>query len=183
MPLPLIVCLAFASGAATALAGRAELRVSPRAALLTQAFAAYQLFVVLLLLPATAYFYVFHADWFLLYLVDPRDIPSALALLGLLAIGGIGALGFLAGASLVRSQREAWAGGLAAALALLGLGVSLGLGDRLRRVGTYVQFHRGFGLTDYGDGPLYAGTLSLGLLMVLGLVFLLVRLELSHRTP
>lgn len=182
MPLPLIVCLSFASGTATALAGRGELRVSPRAALLTQTFSAYAAFVALLILPATVYFYVFHADWFLLYLIDPRTVPSAVALLGVAAVGAVGAAGFLLGASLVRSQREPWAGGIAAVVALLGLGVSLGLGDRLRRVGTYTQFHRGFGLTDYGSGPLYYGTLSLGLLLVLGLVFLLVRLELSHRT-
>lgn len=181
MPLPTLTCLAFASGLAAALAGRGELRVSPRAALLTQTYSAYALFVVLLLVPISVYFYLFHGDWFLLYLVDVRRVPSALALLGFFGEGALGTAGFLLGASLVRGQRERVAASLAGFVAVAGVAFPLALEGRIGVVGTYAQFHGGFGLTDYGAGALFYGTITMGLLLILGLVFLLVRLELAQR--
>jgi len=181
LPLPTLICLAVASGLAAALAGRGELRVSPRAALLTQSFTAYALFLGLLLVPVSAYFYLFHGDWFVLYAVDIRRIPSAVALLGFILEAGIGTLGFFVGAALVRSQRERVAAGLAGGFVLVGLVAPWPFRDRLGVVGTYAQFHGGFGLADYGSGPVFYGTVSMGLLLILGLVFLLVRLELAQR--
>ncbi len=179
--MPILVCLAFASGVAAALAGRSELRVSPRPPLLTRTFGAYFLFAVLLLVPISVYFYAFHGDWFLLYLVDVRTVPSALALLGFLGELAIGAGGFIMGASSVRGQREAAGGALAVCAVLAGV-VALVVGrDRLALVGTHAQFEGGFGLRPYGSGALMQGTVAMTAILLIGLAYLLLRLQWGGR--
>lgn len=179
MPLPTSICLALATGIAAALAGRTELRMSPRHPLLTMSFGAYVIFASLVLVPAGVYFYVFHGDWFLLYLLDVQRIPSAIALVGFLAEIGIGALGFALGATLLRSQRDAVAGVLIAAAVLVGGGVPAIFRDRLSVAGSFAQFEGGFGLAPFGDSPLFPGTIAMWVLVVTGLAFLLGRLATS----
>ena len=70
MPHPTVLFLAFATGLAAAIAGRSELKISPRPALFTRSALAFLIFDFLVLVPASAYFYVFHGDWFLLYALD-----------------------------------------------------------------------------------------------------------------
>ena len=181
MPLPSLLCVAFASGIAAALAGRSELRISPRPSLLTRGFGAFTLFTVLLLVPISVYFYVFHGDWFLLYLIDVRQIPSAVALVAFVGEGILGAAGYMLGASLVRSQRETSGGILAALIGLGAIALVPAMADRLSVVGSYAQYNGGFGLEPYGNGPLVQGTVLMGLLLLLGLASLLVRLHLSGR--
>jgi hypothetical protein len=180
MPFPTVVGIAFASGIAAALASRVELKVSPRPAMLTRSFIAYMIFVAIVLVPISAYFFVFHGDWFLLYYIDVRRVPSAIALVAFVAEAGVGALGFGLGAALVRSQRD----GIAIAallLAVVASGVIVVIEpDRLMRVGSYVQYHRNFGLSDYG-GPLLQGTIAMAVLLLLGLVLLLARLHAAGR--
>jgi hypothetical protein len=173
--------VSFASGVAAALAGRVELRISPRPALLTRVFGAYLLFAGLLLIPVSVYFYVFHGDWFLLYLVDVRKIPSAVALLGFLIEMALGASGFLAGAGLVRSQRDT-AAGVLLGLAVVAAGAVVPAAvDRLALVGSFAQYQGGFGLEPYGSGPLLQGTLVMGLILLVGLGFLLLRIHMGGR--
>lgn len=180
MPLPTQVFLTFASGVLAALAARADLRVSPKPAFSSRAFVAYLMYASLVLVPVSVYFYVFHGDWYLLYTVDTQRVPSALVMLGALAEIVVGAFGFLFGASLVRSQRDQWAG------AAVGVSVSMALGvlplarQRLSVVGSYAQFHGDFGLVKYG-GPLFQGTLSMSLWAAVGLTFLVYRLGLSGK--
>lgn len=179
MPLPTLLFVAIASGLAAALAAKAELRVSPRPAVLTRSFAAYMLFVMFVLIPASLYFYVFHGDWFLLYLMDVRRVPSALALVGFVGEAALGAGSFAVGAALVRAQRE----GMGKALLFLALvgavAVVVVARDRLAVVGTYAQYRGGFGLAHYGAGALLQGTVAMGLIMALGVTYLLVRLHMS----
>ncbi|MFW6197483.1 MAG: hypothetical protein ACOC5B_01330, partial [Myxococcota bacterium] len=52
LPLPTLLLLAIASGFGAALAAKAELRISPRPAVLTRSFVAYGLFIALLLIPS-----------------------------------------------------------------------------------------------------------------------------------
>lgn len=181
MPLPSLLCVAFAAGIAAALAGKVELRVSPRPALLTRSFAAFLLFAIFVLIPVSVYFYIFHGDWFLLYTVDVRSIPSALALLGFIVQAGLGALGFLIGASMARHQRE----GIGAVLSLLALGgagaVALVAKERLAMVGSFAQFRGGFGLEPFGGGALVQGTIVMGAIMLVGMAALLLRLRSSGR--
>ena len=181
MPIPTLFLLAFACGVAAAIASRKELKVSPRPALLSRGFGALVLFLVLVLVPITIYFYVFHGDWSLLYLVDVRAIPSAVALIGFVFEALIGAAGFVAGAALVRAQREALAGALTGGVALLGVGVVLLERDRLAVVGSIAQYRGGFGLQPFGDGPVFVGAVSMGAILVIGLAYLLMRLALGAR--
>ncbi|MFO0680577.1 MAG: hypothetical protein U0234_00935 [Sandaracinus sp.] len=179
MPLPTFLCIALASGIATALAGRGELRLSPRHAFLTTAFAAFLVFASLVLVPAGVYFYVFHGDWFLLYLFDVQRIPSAVALVGFVLQVGLGALGFSIGAALLRSQRETFAGVLIALAVVTGGAVPVVLRDRLAVAGTFAQYEGHFGLTPIADSPLFLGGVTMAAIVVVGLTFLLVRLNMA----
>lgn len=177
MPLPTLICLAFATGVSAALAGRGELRLSPRHAFLTISFGAYLLFASLVLVPASVYFYVFHGDWFLLYLLDVQRVPSAIALVGFVLEIGIGALGFSVGAALLRSQREALAGGVIAVAVIAAGAVPALLRERLAVAGTFAQYEGQFGLTPLPDSPLFAGGIAMALLIVAGFTFLVARLN------
>jgi hypothetical protein len=181
LPIPTLFLLAFASGAAAAIASRRELRVSPRPALLSRGFGALALFLALVLVPVSVYFYVFHGDWSLLYLVDVRSIPSAVALVGFVVEGLLGAAGFVAGAALVRAQRDALAGVLAGTVAALAGGLVLLVRDRLSVVGSLAQYRGGFGLEPFSDGPVATGGLTMGAILVIGLAYLFVRLALGGR--
>jgi len=180
LPLPTQLLLTFSSGLLAALAARSDLRVSPKPAGASQAFVAYLLYALLVVLPTSIYFYVFHGDWYLLYSIDTNKVPSAVALLGGLCQVGLGAVGFLFGASLIRAQRDQWAG------AAVGGGVSIALGllvlvrQRLAWVGTYAQYHGDFGLKPYGETVLN-GTLCMGGWLVAGLILLVYRLGWSAK--
>jgi hypothetical protein len=176
-----MLSVALLSGILSALAGRSEIKLSPRHPLLTRAFGAYLIFALCVLVPVSVYFYVFHGDWFLLYLVDVREVPSAIALVGFVLEAGIGAAGFALGSSLLRSQREAISGGIAGLALLVAVGVPLLLRDRLSRVGSFSQFEGGFGLTDFTAGPLFLGTLTMGGVLAVGMAFLLGRLWVGER--
>jgi len=180
MPLPTLVFIAFGVGVAAALFGGAELRFSPRRALLTSTFKAYAMFLLLVLLPISVYFYVFHGDWFLLYAVDVRRIPSAIALLGFVIETWVGVLGFSIGAALARAQRIGVGFGLVGASALLAASVVALWPDRLSVVGTFAQYRGDFGLRTYG-GPLMQAGLAMGVLMAYGAAYLLVRIRVASR--
>jgi hypothetical protein len=163
-------------GAASALAGAHELRVSPRSIMLSDSFAAFCAFTLLLLVPATLYFYVFHGDWFMLYLVDVKRLPAALVLLGFLSEIALGLLGFLFGASCVRSQRNSWVIAGLVVCGLAALAVIVVVPERLRVVGTLRQYRGNFGLTRYG-GSLLQGALAMGGLLGAGAAYLLYRIR------
>ena len=176
MPFTTLSLLGFGIGAAAALAGAAELRVSPRPALLSDSFGAFAAFMLLLLLPVSVYFYVFHGDWFMLYTVDVRRIPSALALLGFAVELAVGLLGFGLSALCVRSGRTNWAVAFAALCAIAAVSVVFVCPERLRVVGSFRQFRGGFGLVRYG-GALMQGALAMGSLLLAGAAFLILRIR------
>jgi len=175
LPLFTQLLLTFATGLAASLAARADLRVSPKPAAFSRAFLAYLMFAGLVLVPSSVYFYLFHGDWYLLYLVDTGRVPSAVALIGCLLEFGLGAGGFLVGASMIRTQRDPWLGAAIGASVSLALGVIAVARSRLSVVGSYSQYHGDFGLSAYG-GALLQGTLWMSLWIALGLGFLLYRL-------
>ncbi len=181
MPLPPLLAFALLTGLLASLAGRQELRMSPRPIVLTRGFASYVSYACLVVVPISVYFYVFHGDWFLLYVFDVDRIPSAIALIGFVLEAGLGALAFLLGAALVRNQREVVVAVLAGVVAILGAVAVLLYTDRLGQVGTHAQFHGQFGLTGYSDGPLLTGALAMGGVSVIGLAFLLGRLWVTGR--
>ena len=175
MPVFTQLLLTFATGLAAALAARADLRVSPKPAAFSRAFLSYLLFAGLVLVPSSLYFYVFHGDWYLLYLVDTGRVPSAVALVGCVIEFGLGAAGFLVGASMIRTQRDPWLGAAIGASVSLAAGVVALARHRLSVVGTYAQYQGDFGLAAYG-GALLQGTLWMSLWTALGLGYLLYRL-------
>jgi hypothetical protein len=164
------------SGLAAALAGRQELRTSPRPVPLTRSFFAYVSYALLVVVPISVYFYVFHGDWFLLYAFDVSQIPSAIALVGFAVQAGLGALAFLLGAVLVRNQHEVIAGAVLGTLVVVGAGIAIAYTDRLAQVGSYAQYHGQFGLEPFESGPLLTGALAMAAIALFGLVFMLVRL-------
>ncbi len=181
VPLPTLICLAFATGIIAALAGRVELRVSPRPALLTRSFLAYMVFTTSVLVPIAIYFYVFHGDWFLLYTIDVNQIPSALALVGFVVLALVGAAGFVLGSVMVRGQRDTL-GMLLVALAVVGaVGIAIIARDRLSVVGTYAQYEGSFGLEDFSEGPLVQGAGLMGAILLVGIIALVGRLHVSGR--
>lgn len=181
MPLPTALLLTFATGLLSALAGRAEIKLSPKHALLTKTFGAFMLFVCCVLVPVTVYFYVFHGDWFLLYLVDSSLIPSAIALLGFIAQALIGVAGFSVGASFLRTQRETTTAIVAVIAIVLAAVIPGALHERLSVVGSYAQFDRSFGLTDFSQSPLFFGVLTMNAIALIGLGFLLGRVWMGER--
>jgi len=156
--------------------------MSPRPIPMTRGFVSYLSYACLVVTPVSVYFYVFHGDWFLLYFVDVQRIPSAVALVGFVAQAGLGALGFIVGAVLVRNQRETIVGVLAVAVFAAGAAVVFLYTDRLAQVGTHAQFHGQFGLEAYEDGPLITGGLTMAALSLVGLGFLFARLWMSGRS-
>ncbi|MCB9709172.1 MAG: hypothetical protein H6714_10330 [Myxococcales bacterium] len=181
MPLPSLVLLGFSVGLAAALAARNDLCLSPRPAIISKASMAYGIFVAFLLVPISMYFYGFHGDWALLYLVDSRRIPSAFALLCFAIEALIGLGGFLLGAVWVRTQRDGLAFFAASAAAIGALAVVFLGWDRLSSVGTYEQYHGQYGLQPFGNGPVFQGALTMGLVLLLGAAYLLVRLFTAGR--
>jgi len=180
VPLPTLVFLAFGIGLSAALLGAAELRISPRHALFSSSFRAYALFLVLRVVPVSVYFYVFHGDWFLLYSVDVRRVPSALALLGFVAEAGVGVLGFMLGSAFARAQRMGVGYGIASACAPAALAVAFLWPERLRSVGTFAQYQGDFGLLPYGGSLMQAG-IAMGCVLIVGASFLLVRIRAARK--
>lgn len=180
MPIPTQLFFTFASGVLVALAARADLRGSPQATVLSQAFAAYLLYAGLVVVPASLYFYIFHGDWYLLYLVDSQRVPSALVLLACGLEVALGAGGFVLGAAFVRNQREPWAGAVVGVSASLGAAAIPLARQRLAVVGTYAQFHGDFGLAPFG-GVLLQGVICMSLWCLTGLALIAYRLGQGSR--
>ncbi|MGF1466496.1 MAG: hypothetical protein ACFCGT_10205 [Sandaracinaceae bacterium] len=176
MPLPPLLLLAVTTGLSMALAARTELRTSPRPVMMTRSFAATMVFASLVVVPATVYFYVFHGDWFLLYWIEARRIPSAIALVAFVGEAILVGLSFIIGAALVRAQRDVVVGAL---IGLLVAGATFLLyffRARLVLVGTTAQYRGQFGLEPIQDGPLLSGVLLMGLIAAGGWAFMLLRM-------
>jgi len=173
--LPISFVIAYTSGIIASLSSRAELRGTPRPALATVGFRAFVVYVLLVLVPSTVYFYAFHGDWFLLYLLDASTVPSAIGLLLFVVEALVSAVGFASGAHLVRMQRETLAVAIAVLTSILGAGLLLVLRERVATVGTYAQFHGAFGLKPWIESPLLPAVVLFATLIVVGLVHSCVR--------
>jgi hypothetical protein len=128
------------------------------------------LFAMLVFAPVSGYFLFFASDWACAYLLDTQRIPSAIALLCVVADGGAVLLGFGLARTRVR-ERDALGALMLAAVpagaALLGF---LALFARLRVHATYRQFHGDFGAEPLAGGPLGYAVLWMDLLLVAGMV-------------
>jgi len=148
--------------------------------MLSSSFRAFALYLMLVLLPISVYFYIFHGDWFLLYAVDVSDIPSAVALLGFVCEGLVGVAGFALAAVLVRTQRHQVTYALLG-VAAFGAAVALVIWpERLAMVGSYAQYRGDFGLRRYG-GALMRGGAAMGLILVCATTYLITRIWFARR--
>lgn len=173
--LPISFLLAYVTGIIASLSARAELRGTPRPALGTSGFRAFATYVLLVLVPSTVYFYAFHGDWFLLYLLDSTTVPSAVALLLFVVEAGVGAVGFVSGAHLVRMQRESLAIAIALLTTVVAVALLFALRDRVATVGTYAQFHGTFGLKPWVESPLLPAVVLFATILLVGLVHTCIR--------
>jgi hypothetical protein len=112
----------------------------------------------------------------MLYTVDVRSIPAGVVLLGFVLQAGLGLLGFFSAAQCVRSAHVSWALAIVALCAVGAVSVVFVVPERLRVMGSFRQYWGGFGLEPYG-GALLQGALSMGIFLVFGAAYLLVRIR------
>lgn len=169
-----------ATGALSAYAGRDEIRHSGDAVWRSEAFLAYALFVGFVLLPTDVYFYVFHGDWFLFYVVNTKSAPWVWGLLTVLLLLGVAFLGFRLGAALCRASRDDAARRITIAAVLFGLAVWPLAWERLSVVGSHRQFTRDYGLVPFLASPAFYSGLTM--LIIAGVSFAWVVFRIDRRT-
>lgn len=176
MPLPIVIMLAFVLGLAAAFASRVTLRLRPRSPLLSQSFAAFVIFMALIFVPSSLYFYIFFGDWFLLYLVDSARIPSALALLAFLGLIGLGTAGFSVGAAMTRAHHDGWCLALMLLVLLVGTASLIPVYDRVAWVGSLLQFRAHSGVEPYLHSSAWYAAIFVAAVLSVGSTYLLVQL-------
>jgi hypothetical protein len=157
--------------------------MSIRPVLLTNSFFVFAIFVSLVLVPASVYFYVFHGDWFLLYSINVQKIPSAIALFVFFLEAGIGILGFVIGAILARGRRLSIGFVLIAASTVASIAAAFIFPERLSVVGSYAQYHGDFGLESYASSVVLKGSLAIGAILAIGIAFLVTSLNARGTRP
>ena len=177
MPVPHLILANVLLGMLAAWSGRSVLRLASRSSVAGPYFVGFMIAEALLVLPVGLYILIFYPDWSSLYLVETAEVPSAIAVLLLVAFPGVGAVGFFGGVVALRANKDrAVLGALGVGAAALLLGIVLSW-SRIVAVGTYDQFHRRFGLE-----PLHTTGLGIFLLVALpvvaaGLGFMFLRLS------
>ena len=180
MPLLFLLFITIAAGALSAHAGRDEVRHSGDPVWRMEAFLAFAFFVGLVLVPTAVYFYVFHGDWFLFYSVDTGRVPWVWGILTVLVLLGSAALGFGLGVALCRASRDGAARRIAIGALFIAVAVwPLGW-ERLSVVGSYRQFTRDYGLTEFlASPPFYSG---LAMLVIISVAFGWVAFQIDRHT-
>jgi hypothetical protein len=104
------------------------------------------LFAGMILAPGAVYFYLVHADWSWLYLIDSRKVPRFAVLTIVVLHAGALVSGFYAAGRLVRAGRELWLRLALPGYAVVLLMIMLLARGRIGRYGTYEQFKGGSAL-------------------------------------
>jgi hypothetical protein len=161
VPLPVSLLVAFALGAAFALASKAELARHDGPLLTSRAAGIVTGFALLVFMPVTAYFAIFHGDWAYLYLVAWRSVPSAVDMALVLAAGACVIAGFAAGVPAARARATRGMAMLIGAPLSAALLVVALCARRLMVSASYAQFHGAFGVepvaaTSLGKGILWS---------------------------
>ena len=177
MPLLFLLFITLATGILAAHAGREEVRHSADALWRMEAFLAYGLFVALVLMPVSLYFYVFHGDWFLLYWADTSRAPGLWGLVVLGSVVGVAAGGFRLGAALCRADRESAARRIAVASLASALGGWMLAWRRRSAVGSYREFTRDYGLVGYFSSAAFYSGLVMLVLLAAAFVYVFYRVD------
>ena len=183
LPLFFLLFIAFSTGVLAANAGREEVRHSADPMWRMESFLAYAIFVGLVLIPTTVYFYAFHGDWFLSYGIDTGHAPWSFGIFVVLLVSGLAVAGFRLGSALCRLGRQTLlrrlaVAGFVAALAVWPIGW-----NRIRFVGTYREFTRDYGLTGYFSSPVFYAGLVMLILLVSSFVWVLYRVDAHTHEP
>jgi hypothetical protein len=145
MPLLATLVLNLSIGTLASLLDASELRRSPRPAHQTHGFRAVALHEVLVAMPVAAYPLVRLTDWSLSYVVDGERVPS-LVLATLIALHAVAALaGFALGAHWLREHRPRAVMALTGSCGFAVLAGAVACRERLGVMGSFVQYHNGFG--------------------------------------
>lgn len=147
----------------------------------TEAFLAYALFVGFVLLPTDIYFYVFHGDWFLFYVVNTNSAPWVWGLLSVLSLLGAAFVGFRLGAALCRASRDQAARQIAVAAGLIGLAIWPLAWERLSVVGSHRQFTRDYGLVPFFASPAFYSGLTMLIIAGVSFAWIVFRIERQTR--
>lgn len=146
MPIPQLYALNVMLGLGCAWLARAEIRLASRSAIASVAFGVLLIGEVLLMLPMGLYLYLFYPDWSWMYLVEAREVPSAVVVF---VMGGYlvaATAGYFGAVALCRASRETFVLWLIGALGFIVV-LTLAIGyRRFGLVGTFEQYHRLFGL-------------------------------------
>lgn len=169
MPAPIAPLLGFALGVVLAWLCRPD--PDPDAPLWDRPTLAVALYAALVYAPASAYFLLFAGDWSFAYLVDSRDVPSAISLLLVLFDAAALVFGFLLGRRALRRRSLAALGWLALAPAAVAATIVLVLHRRLGVDASYDQVESDFGLRPLPGSPLGYAILWMDALVVAGAVF------------
>ena len=183
MPLVFLLFIACATGLLAAHAGRDEVRLSPEPIWRMETFSAYSLFAAFVVVPTTIYFYVFHGDWFLFYLVDTGAAPWLWGLLAILLMLASAAAGFRLGVALCRASRDAAVRRATAGALLIALSIWPLAWNRLSVVGSYRQFTRDYGLIPFFRSPACYSGLAILIIGVVAFVWLMSRIGQQTHQP
>ena len=162
--------LTFAAGVGTAYAYRRAFVLDVGSLWKGNGFLAFMIYVAMVIVPASIYFYAFHGDWFLSYFSGAG--PSAWGgLFMVLLLLGTGAGGYAFGRHYCRRDRLR-----VCAQAIAGCAFSAFVGclvffSRVMNVGTYRQYHGEFGLTPLFQSATFAACVLMGGVLIGGLVY------------
>jgi hypothetical protein len=180
LPLLFLLFVAIATGALAAHAGRDEVRQSAEPIWRMESFLAYALFVGLVLLPTTIYFYAFHGDWFLFYWVDTSRAPWIWGMLATLLLVAAALVGFRLGAAFCRAARDQAARRATVGVLLFAFAVWPLAWTRLSVVGSHRQFARSYGLIEFFASPAFYSGLTI--LVIGGIAFASIVVRITRQT-
>jgi hypothetical protein len=141
------------------------------------------LFAALVFAPICAYFLIFAADWSLVYVVDSRSVPSALALVLVVADAASVIVGAEITLRLIQRGAQTTAAALVAAVLAPAALFILLFRSRLNVEGTFHQVQNDFGTQPVVSGPLGYALLWMALLLAAGLALTARTLRADRRPP
>lgn len=169
--------LGLALGALFALFGSDELARTHGPPTGTRAAAVVTLFALLVFGPFAGYFVVQATDWSLAYLVDSRQVPSALLLLLVLFDVATVPLGFVVASSAARGRQPVAVLPLVLVPLALGVVAAGALAHRLSLLGSTVEIHRGLPRGSFAGSSLAQATSWLWVCLAAGVVWTAVDLR------
>lgn len=163
MPLPLAPFIAFIIGVFLAWRSRAEM--NPNEGVWNYQTHAVTLYAVLVFAPAAGYFAMFAPDWSFAYLIEGRQVPSALSLTIVLASASAVVGGFIASRRALERHAPnelAWLAGCPLALVIIALAA---LHNRVGIAATYEQF-----TLEFAREPIFTSRLGFAIAWIDGII-------------